>query len=406
MKIHFIGIGGIGVSALARYYLAKGYSVSGSDLTSSEITQALEKEGVKIHIGKHSRKNLPKGVDLIIYSPAVKKSNPEFLKSKAKSYPQALGELTKNHFTIAVAGTHGKSTTTAMIGIILAAAGLDPTVIVGTKVKEFKNSNCRIGKSKYLVIEACEYDSSFLNYWPDIAVITNIEAEHLDYFKNFSNVLKAFESFVGKLPKNGILINEEKYKNRERAERLKKVLKIPGEHNINNALAALAVALALGIHDKIAYRALSKFKGSWRRFDVRKIKNLTVVSDYGHHPTEIKATLEAARQKWPQKKIVCVFQPHQYQRTYYFFKDFVRVFSEAKTNKIIITDIYDVAGREQKNIKEKVSSEKLAKAVKKKTVLYLPKKDIIPYLKKKLKGDEVLIIMGAGDIYEVDKALQ
>ncbi len=413
LKIHFIGIGGIGVSALARYYLEKGAKVTGSDLVSSEITDTLREKGAKLLIGKHRVENLPKTADLVVYTPAVPANNPELKRAKklgikCQSYPEALGELTKKYFTIAVSGTHGKSTTTAMIGLLLTKAGFDPTVIVGTKVKEFGNSNYRAGKSKYLVIEACEYDESFLNYYPNIIVITNIEAEHLDYFKTFNNVLKAFKKFVKKLPKDGILINEKKYKKTEKdAAKLRKVLKVLGEHNISNALSALAVARALKIPDKVSYQALSEYKGSWRRFEEKEYKiqdtkyKIHIISDYGHHPTQIRVTLKAAREKYPQKKIWCVYQPHQCQRTFYLFKDFVKVFRQAPVDKLIITDIYDVAGREEKEIKKKINSEKLVKAVNKNWVIYLPKKEIIDYLKKNLRGGEVVIIMGAGDIYKL-----
>lgn len=399
MRIHFIGIGGIGVSALAQYYLAKGHKVSGSDLVSSEITEALKKKGVRISIGKNV---LKKDADLIIYSPAVSVQPRE---AHTLSYPEALGELTKKYFTIAIAGSHGKSTVTAMIGLLLTEAGLDPTVIVGTKVKEFGNSNCRVGKSKYLVIEACEHEESFLNYSPDIAMITNIEPEHLDYFKNFNNVKRAFAKFTKKLKKGGVVITDGEYKNPKDAKKLKKILKVPGEHNVSNALAALAVARVLKIPDKISFNALSEYKGSWRRFEIKKGiingKQITVVSDYAHHPTEIEATLEAAEEKYPRKKIWCVFQPHQYQRTYYLFNDFVKVFNQDQIDKIIITDIYDVAGREEKGIKEKVNSKKLVKTINKSWVIYLPKEKIIKHLQENLRGGEVVIIMGAGDIYRL-----
>lgn len=428
--IHFIGIGGIGVSALAKYYLEKGYKVSGSDLVSSEITEALEKKGAKIFIGKHKSKNLLKNVDLVVYSPAVQKSNPEFkkarsLKIKTQSYPQALGKLTKEYFTIAVSGTHGKSTTTSMIGILLAKAGLDPTVIVGTKVKEFQDSNCRVGKSKYLVIEACEHEESFLNYWPQIAVITNIEKEHLDYYKNLNNILKAFNKFVSNLSKKGILVINDDDKNTKKilsksqvqkyslkqkeAKELKKILKVPGEYNIYNALAALAVARILGISNKIAFQALAGYQGAWRRFEIKKCRapdskiKILVISDYAHHPTEIKAVLKATREKFPKKKIWAVFQPHQYQRTFYLFESFIKVLSAAPVDRLIITDIYDVAGREQRTIKKNISSQKLAERIRAKNkVVYIPNiGKTAHYLKDNLKGGEVVIIMGAGDIYKL-----
>lgn len=428
MKIHFIGIGGIGVSALAKYYLIKGHKVSGSDLVSSEVTESLKKLGAKIIIGFHKEKNLPKDADLVIYSPAVQPNNPELLKAKsykikAKSYPEALGELTKKHFTIAVCGTHGKSTTTAMIGLLLTKAGFDPTVIVGTKLKEFGYSNCRVGKIQYLVIEADEHFASFLNYCPKIIVLTNLEPDHLDYYKNFKNYIFAFKKFVSRLPKNGYLVaNKDEpqiystfrtivknilwysLKDKEK-KKLRKILKIPGEFNISNALAALKVARILKIPDKISFKALSEYQGAWRRFEEKKLtinnKKLTIISDYAHHPTEIKVTLKAAREKYPKNKIWCIYQPHQYQRTYYLFDDFVKVFREVPVDKLIITDIYDVAGREKKKIKEKVNSQKLVKSINKKNVVYLPKEKIIDYLKENLKGKEVVIIMGAGDIYNL-----
>lgn len=349
------------------------------------------------------------------------------------SYPKALGELTKNHYTIAVSGTHGKSTTTAMIGLLLTKAGLDPTVIVGTKLKEFGDSNCRVGKSKYLIIEADEHFASFLNYWPKIIVLTTLEPDHLDYYKNFKNYTLAFKKFISHLPKDGCLIancddknvysifsttakNVKWYslKNKE-SRKLKKILKIPGEFNISNALAALTVARILKIPDKISFKALSEYKGSWRRFEIKntnlhksehKSTRITLISDYGHHPTEIKVTLRAAREKFPKKKIWCIFQPHQYQRTYYLFKDFVNVFRKTPVDKLIITDIYDVAGREDKKIKQKVNSQKLVKKVNKENVIYLPKEQLSNYLKKNLRSGDVLLIMGAGDIYYFGKLLK
>ncbi|MCJ7786845.1 Mur ligase domain-containing protein, partial [Patescibacteria group bacterium] len=219
MKIHFIGIGGIGVSALAQYYLTKGHKISGSDLTSSEITNFLKKKGTKLILGRHLAKNLPEDTDLVIHSLAVLPNNPEMKKAKklgikVQSYPEALGELTRKYFTIAVSGTHGKSTSAAMIALILIKAGLDPTVIVGTKLKEFGGSYCRVGKPvrqaqrkiQYLVIEADEWQASFLNYRPKIIVLTNIEKEHLDFYKNLNHILKTYKKYIGHLPKDGVLV--------------------------------------------------------------------------------------------------------------------------------------------------------------------------------------------------------
>ncbi len=466
MRIHFIGIGGIGVSALAQYYLQKGHEISGSDLAQSELTDALVKKGIDVVIG-NSAKHVNAGTDRVIYSPAVKPDNPEYQEAQRlgielKSYPQALGELTRDYKTIAVSGSHGKSTTTAMLALVLIKAGIDPTVIVGTKLKEFNNSNFWMGASKYLVIEACEYDGSFLEYSPSIAVITNIDKEHLDYFKTFANVIKEFKKFIMRLPANGFLVANKEDKNlvkiadsfsllrgakrrgnpgwvaqssrlpllrarnddggfsvnyfstkNKEALRLKKILKVPGKHNISNALAVLAVARILNIKDSLTFKALSEFKGTWRRFEIKdgiaNGKKIIVVNDYAHHPTEILATLTAAREKYPKKKIWCIFQPHQYQRTFYLLKDFVALFKKIPIDQIIITDIYDVAGREEKNINAKVSSEILVEKilrpgsgqVSKKNVKYMSLTDAEKFVKENIKNGEVLVIMGAGDIYKL-----
>lgn len=445
MKIHFIGIGGIGTSALALYYLKRGHKVTGSDLVASEITHDLKKRGVKIFISNKS--NLPRDLDLVVFSPAVPKDNPAIKKAKKNkikclSYPQALGELTKQYFTIAVSGTHGKSTTTAMLALVLVKAGLDPTVIVGTKVKEFdgstrstssgltlssvEGSNCRIGKSRYLVIEADEHMASFLNYRPQIIVLTNIEREHLDFYKNLSNILKTFKRYISFLPSSGILVANKDDKNisklksqisklkfkirnysirQEEAKKLEKILKVPGKHNIYNAMAVLTVARELKIRDKTLFKALSEYRGVWRRFEVSKKrvgdKNITLVSDYAHHPTEVKATISALFEKFGKKKIICIFQPHQYQRVFYLFNDFVKVFRESKLDKVIIIDIFDVAGREKKSIAKKVNAKMLVETINRPHVVYLKKEAILNHLKKELKGGEVITILGAGDIYKL-----
>lgn len=438
MKIHFIGIGGIGISALAQYYLSQGAEVFGSDLVCSEIIELLKEKGAKIKIGKHNAKNIAKDLDLVIYSPAVQEKNPELkqarkLNIKSLSYPQALGELTKKYFTIAISGAHGKSTTTSMVALILQEAGLDPMVIVGTKLKEFSaqggpasgwSSNFRAGKSKYLVIESDEWNASFLNYWPKIIVLTNIEREHLDFYRDLDHIMKTFQEYVGHLDKEGVLINNADNINTSRikgpnlknyslkqkeAGELKNILQVPGDHNISNALAALIVARNLGIADGVSYKALAKYQGAWRRFEERdsKIKNskFQIIDDYGHHPTEIRVTLQAAREKYPNKQIWCVFQPHQYQRTYNLFNDFIQTFRNAPVDKIMITDIYSVVGRERAEIKRKVNSKALVKAIQKENVMYLAKNKIKGYLEKNLRGGEVVIFMGAGDIYDIARQL-
>jgi UDP-N-acetylmuramate--alanine ligase len=418
MKIHFIGIGGIGVSALAKYYLEKGNEVSGSDLVSSSLTDDLAKKGAHIFIGPNVAENIH-DYDLVIHSPAVKENNYEMTEAELKgirilSYPQALGELTKEYFTIAVSGTHGKSTTTSMIALILIEAGLDPTVIVGTKLKEFGDSNFRMGHSRYLVIEACEHEESFLNYWPKIAVVTNIEEDHLDYYENLENIKKAFNDFVSHLGDDGILIKQKETEikfdkktiefslSEERCvNKLREIVKIPGDHNILDALAALKVARALDIPDNVSFSALSKFMGTWRRFEETQFPNFVLIDDYGHHPTEILATLKGARQKYPDKIIYCVFQPHQYQRTFLLFDEFVKAFKEIIETKLVdklfLIDIYDVAGREGGELKEKVSSEKLAAAVP--NAIYVSNDDLF----SNLASGEVIIFMGAGNIYDLSQ---
>jgi UDP-N-acetylmuramate--alanine ligase len=454
MKIHFIGIGGIGISALAQYFLALKNKITGSDFVSSEITSLLKRKGAKIFIGKHKAQNVSPDVDMVVYSPAIRSDNPELKKafklkrSNSKlqilSYPEALGQLTKEYFTIAVSGTHGKSTTTALISLILIKAGLDPTVIVGTKLKEFNDTNFRISKSlnkRILVIEADEHFASFLNYWPKIIVLTNIEKEHLDFYKNLDRILKTYKKFIGHLPKGGYLIFNKDDKNikkilkdkkafsnihllgyslkQKEAKKLRKILKIPGEHNVLNALASLTLSRIFKIPNKTAFNVFSKYKGAWRRFEIKKIdlknfKNkkirITIISDYAHHPTEIEATLKSARFKYPRKRILCLFQPHQYQRTYYLFNDFVNVFvrslKENWIDHLMITDIYEVLGREEKEIKEKVNSQKLVNAINdnlkiRNKAIYLEKNKIINHLKETLKNNSLLILMGAGDIYKI-----
>ncbi len=423
MRVHFIGIGGIGASSLAQYFIATGNDVSGSDLNSSEITEKLNDLGVKISIG-HSAKNISKDIDLVIYSPAVNMSNPELkkannLKIKNQSYPKALGEITKKYFTIAVSGTHGKSTTSSMITLILMNAGLDPTVIIGTKMKELNNGNFRMGKSKYLVIEADEYKESFLNYHPRMITLTNIEADHLDYYKNLDNILKAFSKYLNKIHPNGYIVANKEDENinkiikkrkkieyysinQQEAQEIRKILKVPGEHNLYNALAAFETALMLGIKKSAILKGLSLYKGSWRRFEIFKGKEITLVSDYGHHPTEVKKTLEAAREKFPKKRIRCIFQPHQYERTFNLFNDFVRVLNGMPIDEMILSEIYTVAGREKESIKKKVNSKKLTDAVNNKKVIYKKTfNSIEKYIMETNEKDDVLIVMGAGDVYQL-----
>ena len=437
MKIHFVGIGGIGVSALAQYYLAKRDFVFGSDLVETEITKMLKDKGAKIIIGEHKPKNVLQDIDLVIFSPAVSKDNPELQRAKELgcrilSYPQALGQLTKDYFTIAVSGAHGKSTTASMIALMLFQSGFNPTVILGTKLKEFGDSNFHLGSlsdrdfgSEILVIEADEYKSSFLNYYPNIIVLTNIEEEHLDYYGSLSNILESFREYISHLPRDGYLIFNKDDENiaklgfseasfnkiaysvqDEEIKKLRSILKVPGLHNAFNALAALKVGRILGLSDDEIFKNLSDYRGAWRRFEiVVENQDLILVSDYAHHPTEIKVTLEAAREKWPTKRIWAVFQPHQQQRTYFLFDKLVEVFQQAKIDKLILAPIYDVAGREKEEVSKKVSSEKLCQKIGEKALFIPSLSGIKEYLDKNYKPGGVVIVMGAGDIYNLVKML-
>ncbi|HOF45061.1 MAG TPA: Mur ligase family protein [Candidatus Pacearchaeota archaeon] len=378
MKIHFVGIGGIGVSALAQYYLLNGHSVSGEDVVSKgEIIEKLKEMGVNI--------SKVDSCDLVIYSPAVNRNQIKIKAPKIMSYPEALGEISKKYFTIAISGTHGKSTTTAMLSLILIEAGLDPTVIVGTKLKEFNGSNFRMGHSQYLIIEACEHEASFLNYHPDIGVVLNIEADHLDYYQNIEKIREAFTTFESqskKVIKNVPIIDDLK-------------MNVPGLHNKLNASFAVAVAREIGISDEISFRAISKFSGTWRRFDEHIYNNLIVIDDYAHHPTEILATIKSVREKYPGKKIYCFFQPHQHQRTFLLLNDFIDAFNQSLKiiDKLFLIDIYDVCGRESKDIK--INSQEIAKMVE--GLEYIKKEDV----SKKINEADVVIFMGAGDIYNL-----
>lgn len=436
MKVHFIGIGGIGISALAKFYLYKGYQISGSDLSLPVVFTDEEFSKIKFYLG-HKEENLDKDIDLVIYTSAVSKDNPELLKAKklkikTLSYPQALGEITKNYFTIAVSGMHGKSTTTAMIAKILISAKMDPTVIIGSKVKGFGSkgepSNFRYGESKFLIIEADEYKAGFLNHYPDILVVTNIEEEHLDYFKNLKNILKTFREFILKLKKKQtrfLVVNREDenikkllkgkflkgikvkyYSTKNIPKNLK--LKVPGKHNLSNAIASLKVAEILRINKKIAFKALNSFEGIWRRLEFKgKVNFAKIFDDYGHHPTEIKATLQAGREILKNKgRLFVVYQPHQYHRTFTLFDKFIHAFDLA--DFVILLDIYSVAGRESEKIKKKVNSKILAEKISehKENVFYFDSfKKAISFLRNNLKKNDVCIIMGAGDIWKLTEKL-
>ncbi len=426
MHIHFIGIGGIGTSALAKYYLAQGYTITGSDLVSSEITKELEREGVKISIGKHTKNNVPGGADCAVATSAVKKTNGEWREALRRGigiqhYPEALGELTREHKTITVSGSHGKSTTTALTALVLEEGYCDPTVIIGTKLKEFGNSNFRRGRGGYLVLEADEWNKSFLHYSPRIAVVTNIDAEHLDTYKTVEGVERTFEEYLSRVPGNGVIVANQddprlarvakKFGKRVRwysraqkdAGMVRSLLKIPGEHNVSNALAALSVGRILGIHEPLILYALARYRGAWRRFEWKgMIHGAYLYSDYGHHPAEISATLAAARAKFPYRRVWCVYQPHQYRRLSYLWRDFISAFDLA--DRVCLLPVYDVAGRETKRAKTAVSSAKLSDelCMRGKHSSYADSFDSAKeIIRDHVRPGDVVLMMGAGDIYSL-----
>lgn len=428
--VHFVGIGGIGTSALAKYYLSKGTAVSGSDLAPSEITEELEQLGAAVHIGTHNADHVPDNAETVIYTAAVPKTNPELKEAKkrrlaVKSYAEAMGELTKQYETITVSGAHGKSTTTALCALALEEGYFDPMVIVGTKIKEFGNSNFRSGLGPYFVLEADEWNKSFLHYQPKIAVVTNIDAEHLDTYKTIEKVAETFEKYLAKVPADGrMIVNGDSVRLRAIGEKFGKqalfyslqdreanlvrpILRIPGEHNVSNALAAFALGRYLGMYEPDILRGLARFGGAWRRFEWWGIVNgAYIIADYGHHPEEIKATIAAARGRFPLRRIWCVYQPHQYQRLAYLWEGFVNAFDGA--DHVGLLPVYDVAGRETKTAKAAVNSAKLAQTLQKrgKEVKYLESFDAAQsHIMKEARSGDIILMMGAGDIYELTRQL-
>jgi UDP-N-acetylmuramate--alanine ligase len=443
--IHCIGIGGIGLSAIAEIFIARGYQVSGSDMKESDITDKLIKKGVVIYFD-HSEKNI-EGADLVVYSSTVSPDNPERVAAMISGIPvisraELLGILMKEYEnSIAIAGTHGKTTTTSMISLILENASKDPTLMIGGHLQEI-NGNVKIGNGQYFVTEACEYMDSFLELNPKIEIILNIDSDHLDYFKDIEHIVKSFDKFANLVPEEGTVIafdanpfvksilkdlrskvvtfgfNEQcdyyasdiefnsfgmpSFKIHNNGEILCTVqLSIPGEHNIANALAAFACCHSLGISVDSITATLNAFKGTQRRFDVIGVtkNNIKIVDDYAHHPTEIKATLKAA-QNIPHNKLWCLFQPHTYTRTLALFDEFAESFDSA--DKIIMSEIY--AARE-KNI-YKISSKELVNEIKRvnptKDVYYFADfEEIANFVLNNAQSEDLIITMGAGDIYKV-----
>ncbi len=401
-KIFFIGIGGIGISALAKMAFAKGIEIAGvNDEESPKTLDPFRDMGVNIFFDNDKEKlqKLPEA-DVYVYSDAWIYRRSEILQNAKKtgkpvlSYFECLGQFARDYKVIAISGTHGKTTTTAMVAEMLIDAGLDPTVIVGSFVKKF-NSNFRKGRSEYLVVEADEYNRHFLNFRPSVAVVTNIEADHLDCYKDLADIQDAFNQFISQSENK--IIDYKKY-----LEKVPKLL-IPGEHNRMNGAAALAVADILAIKPEVAQKSLAEFSGTWRRLEKRwKTKDGTIIyDDYAHHPTEIKASLQALRELYPKskKRITVLFQPHLYSRTKALFDDFAKSFKEA--DKTLLLPIY--FAREDKDAS--VSSEKLAEAINKEgdhaqafSSFELAEKYVEAL---NLGSQDIFVTMGAGEAYKV-----
>lgn len=440
-KVHFIGIGGVSMSGLAEILLKNGFSVSGSDMKASYSTERLEKQGAKIYIG-HSASNIT-DCDLVVYTAAIAKDNEELLQADLRKIPKMdraefLGEIMKGHkYNVAIAGTHGKTTTTSMISHIILEEGLDPTILVGGQLDIIKG-NVRASNSDYFITEACEYKGSFLKFYPYIGVILNIEADHLDYYKDIDEIEAAFLKFAQLIPKDGYLVgNSEDSRVQNIINKIdcniitfgidtgdvhienlisqsngestfdlifkgvslgSVTLHVPGRYNVMNALAGIASALCLNVSFNSIATGLFDFHGTHRRFEIKGAKDgVTVIDDYAHHPTAIKAALSAAK-NYPHNNLICVFQPHTYTRTYALFNEFSKAFYDA--DQVILTDIY--AAREKDT--GLVSSLKLSEAIKETGMncTYLSDFDsIVKHLKNILKPDDLLITVGAGDVFEI-----
>lgn len=417
--IHCIGVGGIGVSALAQMFARRGVAVTGSDVTLSPVTVQLKKYGVKIHIG-HAAKNVPRECDAVIYTKAIAPDNPEFLEARRRnislfSYSQALGEVSRQAETIAVAGSHGKTTTTGMIGWTLLRAKKDPTIVIGSFLSGVK-SNFVGGAGPHFVVEACEYQKSFLDIHPTIAVVTNIDNDHLDYYKTKANLFRGFVSFVGQIPQHGFLVCDLRDPVLKKLasyahchvvdcakEKIRYPLSVIGEHNVRNAQAAAAALRMAGLSSAAIRDGLSSFAGTWRRQEYKGTKNgVLVYDDYAHHPTEIKATLDAFNDAFPGRRIVVVFQPHLYSRTKLLFEDFVKSFDRASA--AVTLPIY--AAREKKD--RSISSSMLIAALKKRgvTAIYAASfASAVRFLRTHARSGDVVITMGAGDVYKIGESL-
>ncbi|HUI10782.1 MAG TPA: UDP-N-acetylmuramate--L-alanine ligase [Bacteroidota bacterium] len=441
-KLHFVGIGGIGMSGIAEILIDQGFTVTGSDRAANENTERLQAMGAIVAIG-HAAANVAPDVDALVYSSAVGSDNPEVVEAQRRKIPvirraEMLAEVMRLKYGIGIAGTHGKTTTTSMVSLVLMEGEIDPTVIVGGRLRGLAGSNARLGKGEFIVVEADEFDRSFLSITPTIAVLTTLETDHLDCYRDLDDIKSAFIQFAAKVPFYGfvVLCLDEPALQEIMPKIRKKIvtyglngqadvqavnivhrqnrttftvvrdgtdlgeieLQIPGVHNVQNALAATSVGLELGVPFERVKAGIGKFTGVFRRWEVKaELDGITVVDDYAHHPTEIRATLAGAKAGW-RRRVVCVFQPHLYSRTRDFYDDFGRAFFNADV--LVVTDVYPA--REEPI--QGVTGELIASAAKEyghKQVHYVPDKKEIPgFLMTLVRRGDIVITMGAGDIWK------
>jgi UDP-N-acetylmuramate--alanine ligase len=440
-KIHFVGIGGIGMSGMAEILLQEGFAITGSDKAESDNTERLASLGAQISLG-HAAGNLAADADALVYSSAVSPDNPEILEAHRRKIPvirraEMLAEIMRLKYGIGIAGTHGKTTTTSMVGLVLLEGGIDPTVIVGGRLHGLAGANARLGKGEFIVVEADEFDRSFLSITPTIAVLTTLEVDHLDCYRDLEDIKGAFVQFAGKVPFYGFVVlcldepalqeimpkikkkiityglnaqadlraadlvhkeNRTRFMVVQHGHELGAIeLQIPGRHNVQNALAAIAVGRELGVSFEKIKAGIEKFTGVFRRWEVKaEAGGITVIDDYAHHPTEIRATLAAAKAGW-RRRVVCAFQPHLFSRTRDFYQEFGRSFFDADV--LVLTDVYPA--REEPI--QGINGELIATAAREfghKQVHYVPRKEDLPQFLMDIKRDgDMIITMGAGDIW-------
>ncbi|MFM2381487.1 MAG: UDP-N-acetylmuramate--L-alanine ligase, UDP-N-acetylmuramate--alanine ligase [Candidatus Parcubacteria bacterium] len=423
--VHFIGIGGIGMSGLARLFLHEGVEVSGSDAKKTANTQKLETEGATVFYTQVAENLESKGsdplLDLVVYTEAMAEEHPELVRArelgiKTVNYFEALGEVANEYYLIAVAGTHGKTTTTAMLIDIFEEASFDPTAIVGS-LRSKTGSNYRAGRSKYFIVEACEYKRDFLTLKPDILVITNIELEHVDYYKDLSDVQSAFKELASRVGEDGAIIADTTSPSvvpvltgltcnviDYRSEiSLSLRLRQPGLHTRQNAACASAVAMFVGIEAGVVHSALENFAGTARRFEYKgDCSNAPVYDDYAHHPTELKASIAGARELYPDKKLTVVFQPHTFSRTTELFADFVNVLTTV--DRTFLIPVY--AARSEEGYTK--TSEDIVSELKSAGVdaeHFMTHEACALAVKELVGSDDVVLVMGAGDVTKIASAL-